>query len=118
MVCDNSKPGDWEIHMFKGNTRSLNAASRVGADHRRGNVLVLTALMLIPLLVMVALAIDYGYVLKVQSDLQRAADAAALACVQDLVPAADGTQDLNKVRDTLRSYAASNAGQGFQVLDG
>ena len=66
---------------------------------------------------MVALALDYGYLLKVRTDLQRFADAAALACVQDLVPAADGSQDLNAVRTTLRNYVTTNAAQSFTVLD-
>ena len=84
---------------------------------RRGAVLVLITLLMIPMLAMVAFSVDYGYLLKVDSDLQRCADAAALACVQDLVPAADGTQDLAQVRDSLRQYVALNSDQSLQVLD-
>ncbi len=84
---------------------------------RRGAVLVLMTLLMIPMLAMVAFSVDYGYLLKVDSDLQRCADAAALAAVQDLVPAADGTQDLAQVRASLRQYVTLNSDVSFQVLD-
>ncbi len=84
---------------------------------RRGAVAVLVAVLMVPLLAMVAFAVDYGYVLKVRTDLQRTADAAALAAVQTLIPEADGTQDLDAVRATLRTYATSNTENSFQVLD-
>ena len=66
---------------------------------------------------MLAFAVDYGYVLKVRTDLQRTADTAALAAVQNLVPETDGTQDLAAVRTVLRTYATSNTNNTFQVLD-
>lgn len=84
---------------------------------RRGAVLPLVALLMVPLLAMVAFAVDYGYLLKVRTDLQRAADAAALAALQDLVPAADGTQDLAAARNRVREYATRNMDASFQVLD-
>lgn len=84
---------------------------------RRGSVVILVALLMIPLLIMVAFAIDYGYILKVRTDLQRAVDAGVLAAVQDLVPAPDGSQDLNVVRATLRKYVAANTNESFEILD-
>lgn len=89
---------------------------------RRGISLVLTTLLMVPLLAMVAFSVDYGYLLKIESDLQRCADHAALACVQDLVPKSDDdghhwTQDLDQVRATLRNYVAMNLDPSFQVLD-
>ena len=60
---------------------------------RRGAIAVLTALMMTFLVGMVAFAVDYGYLVKVRTDMQRAADAAALAAVQDLVPSTNGMQD-------------------------
>ena len=86
-------------------------------SERRGSVIVLVALLMVPLLAMVAFAVDYGYILKVRTDLQRTADAAVLAAVQNLIPAADGSQDLAAVRSTLRTYATSNTDNSFQVLD-
>ena len=68
---------------------------------------------------MVAFSVDYGYLLKTRASLQRAADAAALAAVRDLVPVADGTQDLAIVRATVRQYVAANVTEvaNFVVLD-
>jgi Flp pilus assembly protein TadG len=86
-------------------------------QRRRGAVLILVAIAMIPLLGMVALAVDYGYLLKEKTDLQGAADATALAAVLSLAPAPDGYQDLAAVRAAAREYAAANAGEGFTVLD-
>jgi Flp pilus assembly protein TadG len=96
----------------RGRTKRAGARQR-----RRGSALVLITLLIVPMLAMVALSVDYGYLLKVKSDLQRCADAAALACVQDLVPADDGTQDLAAVRARLRDYVTKNSDQSFTVLD-
>jgi len=86
---------------------------------RRGVIAVLAAMMLTFLLGMVAFAVDYGYLVKVRTDLQRAADAAALAATQDLIRKADGTQDLSQTRATAREYAQINLGDnGFQIADG
>ncbi|QDU15932.1 hypothetical protein CA11_37600 [Gimesia maris] len=99
--------------------RYANQTGLKQQNHRRGAIAVFTAIMLVPLLGMVAFAVDYGYLLKKRADLQRAADAAVLAAVRDLIPDANGTQDLSKVRATLRQYADLNIGEieGFQVLD-
>jgi Flp pilus assembly protein TadG len=86
-------------------------------QRRRGAVLILVAIAMIPLLGMVALAVDYGYLLKEKTDLQGAADATALAAVLSLAPEPDGYQDLVAVRAAAREYAAANAGEGFTVLD-
>lgn len=48
-------------------------------ERRRGAVVILVALMLVVLMAMVSFAIDVGYVANVQTQLQRAADSAALA---------------------------------------
>jgi hypothetical protein len=51
---------------------------------RRGSALLLVALALIPLFAMLAFAVDYGRICVAKSELQRAADAAALAAAQEL----------------------------------
>lgn len=86
---------------------------------RKGAIAVFTAVLMIPILGMVAFTVDYGYLLKKRADLQRAADAAALAAVRDLVPDSSGDQDLAKVRETVRQYAALNIPEveNFAVLD-
>jgi hypothetical protein len=86
--------------------------------HRRGTMAVLGGIMLTALLGMVAFAVDYGYLVKTHADMQRAADVAVLAATQELIPAADGTQDLGAVRAAVRRYVASNLDNpSFQVPD-
>ena len=93
-------------------THKLNTASR----HRRGAIMVLAALLMTALVGLMAFSVDYGYLLKVRTDLQRSADASALAAVQDLIRKPDGTQDLNKARETARAYVRDNlADSSFQV---
>ncbi|HEY3394325.1 MAG TPA: pilus assembly protein TadG-related protein [Lacipirellulaceae bacterium] len=83
---------------------------------RRGAILVLAAVMVAVLLGIVAFAVDYGHLLKVRTDLQRTADASALAAVQDLIRKADGTQDVNAARETARTYARDNVNNAsFQL---
>jgi hypothetical protein len=50
----------------------------------RGGIAPLVAILLVPLLGMLAFSIDLGYIMVVQSDLQNAADAAALAGAERL----------------------------------
>jgi Flp pilus assembly protein TadG len=52
---------------------------------RRGAVTVLVALLLIPFLGMVAFAVDIAWIVQSRSDLQNAADAAALAGAEQLM---------------------------------
>src|SRR5947208_13128922 len=52
---------------------------------RRGAVAPLVALLLIPLLGMLAFSVDVGYMIVVRTELQNAADAAALAGAQQLM---------------------------------
>ena len=85
---------------------------------RSGVIAPLVALLLIPILGAIALAVDYGYLLALRTDLQRAADQAALAAVQELIPAPDGTQDLDSVRAAVRHYAEQNLDlNNFQIDD-
>lgn len=86
---------------------------------RQGAIAATTALLLIPLAGMLAFAVDYGYVLRERSELQRMADAAALAAVQELVPKADLSQDKAATRAKVREYVLRNLTdfEGFTVLD-
>jgi hypothetical protein len=52
---------------------------------RSGNILVLTALMMVVLFALVAFAVDLGYLHVVSTELQRSADAAALAAAWELL---------------------------------
>ena len=84
---------------------------------RKGVVLLLLCFLLVPLLTLLAFAVDYGFLLQVRTDLQRSADQAALAAVRDLLPDENGNQDRDKVRKTLRDYAQSNLTDGFSIRD-
>jgi Flp pilus assembly protein TadG len=82
------------------------------APARRGALAPLTALLLIPLLGMMAFAVDMGYITHTQNELQSAADAAALAGASQLtnnfvsyyLPGTSADQQA-----TLLSTAESNA---------
>jgi len=93
------------------------ASRRFRRPERRGTILVLVALLAVPLIGIVAFAVDYGHLMKVRCDLQRYADCAALAAVQDLIPDEFGNQDLVAVSAATRDYVTQNLGAGFTVLD-
>ena len=82
---------------------------------RRGATAVFVAVSLAALLGMVALAVDVGMLMKVRSDAQRAADAAALAGAQDFLkgtPQAQKTLALNHALE----YASRNY-VGWKYVD-
>ncbi len=70
---------------------------------RRGAIIVLTAVALVALVVIIALAVDVGYINTVRTELQCAADAGALAGAVDLP---SGTTE---ARRTAREYVRHNA---------
>jgi len=88
---------------------------RITPAHRRGAALVLILFLVVPLVAVVALAVDYGYLIKVRADVQRAADMAALAAVRDLLPDANGHQNQAVVRATVRDYVEEHFGSTFTV---
>ncbi len=59
---------------------------------RRGNIIVFSALLMVFMMFMIAVAVDVGYIYTVQTQLDRAVDAAALAGVQDLVNGTSAAQ--------------------------
>jgi len=93
------------------------AGRQIRRQKRQGTILVMVALLSVPMIAVVALSVDYGHLLKVKCDLQRYADCAALAAVQNLVPDDFGNQDLEVVRTTVKKYVAKNLGGEFTVLD-
>ncbi|MBI3839439.1 MAG: hypothetical protein HY288_16085 [Planctomycetia bacterium] len=58
---------------------------KVSLKNHRGAVAPLVAVLLVPLLAMVAFTVDMGYVVRVKAELQNAADAAALAGAAELM---------------------------------
>lgn len=85
---------------------------------RDGVIAVKVAVLLIPLMAFTALALDSGYLLKIRTELQSAADAAALAAVRELIPDSGGNQDLDQVRQTVRDYVQVNMdNENFTIAD-
>ncbi len=93
--------------------------SRQLKSQRRGVVVVNVAILLIPIIAFLALALDSGYLLKVRTELQSAADAAALAAVRELVPDDYGNQNTDQAIATARAYVQENVHDinAFQVND-
>ena len=56
----------------------------INSSRRRGNIVVLSAFLMIAMLAMVAFAVDLGYIADAKSELQRSADAGALAAAARL----------------------------------
>jgi hypothetical protein len=97
---------------------------------RRAAVAPLTAILLIPLLAMVAFTVDLGYTVMVQTDLQDAADASALAGAQELIvpfvlwslpnqsAATQNTIRNNAIaaaKQAAKSYASANMAGGVNI---
>lgn len=72
--------------------RSGKQAGQSAQARRRGNVIVLTAFLMVAMMAMLALAVDVGYVYTMQAQLQRSVDAAALAGAAELVEGVDEAQ--------------------------
>ncbi len=68
----------------------------------------MAAFLAVALVGMISFTVDHGYLLTEQAQLQRTADAAALASVQDLIRRPDGTQDLASTRATAVKYVRTN----------
>jgi len=82
---------------------------------RFGGIAPLAAMLMVPLLGMVAFSVDMGYITEVKSELQGAADAAALAGAQQLEKpyflwsAAATTTEKNSIRSAAITSATSAA---------
>jgi Flp pilus assembly protein TadG len=83
-------------------------------QHRRGTVAVLACILMISLLGMVAFAVDLGYLATSQAELQRSADASALAACYQLIykgtpgTPVDLTTNVQAAPVTARQYAGLN----------
>ena len=74
---------------------------------RRGNLPILIAVLLVPIVGMLALSVDVSYSMRKHDELQRAADFAALAGARELVPDANGQQSIENVNERIRDVAQS-----------
>jgi Flp pilus assembly protein TadG len=91
---------------------------------REGNVMVMTAVLMVVLIGFMALAVDVGYLCNVRSELQRSADAAAIAATWELVDRdceadGDAVTLTNNARAAAAQFAALNkAGSEVPLLAG
>ena len=76
--------------------------SSAAGDDRRGAIVILSAFVLIILFAMMAFSIDLGYIAITRSELQSAADGAALAAVDEI------GESMSEIRGAARDVAAAN----------
>jgi Flp pilus assembly protein TadG len=81
---------------------------------RRGNILVLSAVLMVMMMAMLAFAVDLGYLYVARGEMQRSADSAALAAAWDLIDEGKLTGSSNL--DVLESNARASAAQ-FAALN-
>lgn len=93
-------------------TKSLRKRLIAGSTPRTGAVLVLTAVMLVVILALMALAVDLGYVVLVRAQLQAAADSAALAGASQI---AHGFETVFQTADRYARFHTSG-GQPLRLL--
>ncbi len=97
----------------------FHAENRKPKHPRTANIAVLIAVLLVPMVGMLALSIDVGYSMRKHDELQRAADSAALAGARELAPNHLGEQDFDMAKARVREIAAKRLGDSaeFNVLD-
>ena len=81
---------------------------------RQGNILIMTCFMMVAMIAFIALAVDVGYLYTVRNELQRSADASAIAAAWELVE--EDTMDADFCVDDLSTNARSTAVQ-FAALN-
>jgi hypothetical protein len=85
---------------------------RSKASSRRGAIAALAAILLVFLLGMIAFAIDLGYIMLTNAQLQNAADSSALAAAAFLAT------DTTDADTEARRFACLNEAGGFDIEDG
>lgn len=91
----------------------MTALRRHASRRRRGNILVLTAVMMVVLFGLVAFSVDLGMAMVNRTEMQRSADAAAIAAVNELLDQQMldpmGMQSEAAARQTAVQFAWLNA---------
>jgi len=74
---------------------------------RRGNVIVLSAVLMVAMMAMIAFAVDLGYLYNARTEMQRAADASAIAACWELIDedAVTGVSNSAVISDEARARA-------------
>lgn len=78
---------------------------------RKGNILVLSAVLMVMIMAMLAFAVDLGYLYVAREEMQRSADSAALAAAWDLVDngALTGNSNVYVMEESARARAVQYA---------
>jgi len=92
----------------------MNPRSRKFLRRRRGNVLVLTAFLMIVMVAFIAMGIDIGYLQNARGELQKSADASAMAAAWELVVDGSWVGEINMADNIL---AARNRAVQFAALN-
>jgi hypothetical protein len=87
---------------------------RLASECRKGNILIMTCFLMIAMIAFIALAVDVGYLYTVRNELQRSADASAIAATWELIE--EDTFDPDFSVDSLTTNARSTAVQ-FAALN-
>jgi Flp pilus assembly protein TadG len=93
----------------------MNTRNRkIYARRRRGNILVLTAFFLVAMVAFLALGIDIGYLQNAKVELQKSADAAAMAATWELI---DNSSAPTQATSTVRIAAARDRAVEYAGLN-
>lgn len=81
---------------------------KITLARRRGNIVAMTAVLMIVMIAFVALSVDIGYLYTVRNELQRSADAAAIAATWELIDkdGQAGTETADSLSTNARTKAA------------
>ncbi len=91
-------------------------------EPRRGSALILAALALIPLIAIVAFAVDWGRICVTKAELQRAADSAAMAAAWELLEARSPDSRMSpataivEAQRAAMEYSAMNTALGKPII--
>ena len=102
------------------NPKTLRKTRSTRSQRRNGNILVLSALMMVVTMAIVAFALDVGTLLVARTELQRAADSAALSAAWDLIDqnALSGTTNVTNLSTQARSTAVTYASYNTVLSQG
>jgi len=86
--------------------------------NQRGSVMIMTAILMAGIILAVGLCIDVARVYMVRTELQNAADAAALAAARELDSGAGGINDaVTRATTIVNNYGFNDAAVNIQAVD-
>src|SRR5215208_7304967 len=98
-------------------TRTKNEQAKP-RDGQRGSVMIMTAILMAGIILAVGLCIDVARVYMVRTELQNAADAAALSAARELNSGSGGIQDaVIRATTIVNSYGFNDATVGVSAVD-